>query len=37
MQEIKIENNIETRIDSYLAEYLDESRSKIAKMLKENY
>lgn len=37
MQEIKIENNIETRVDSYLAEYLDESRSKIAKMLKENY
>ena len=35
MQEIKIEGNIETRIDSYLAEYLDESRSKILKMLKD--
>ena len=35
MQEIKIEENIDIRIDSYLAEYLDESRSKILKMLKD--
>lgn len=35
MQEIKIEENINIRIDSYLAEYLDESRSKILKMLKD--
>lgn len=35
MQEIKIEGNIDIRIDSYLAEYLDESRSKILKMLKD--
>lgn len=35
MQEIKIEENIDIRIDSYLAEYLDESRSKIVKMLKD--
>ena len=35
MQEIKIEGNIDIRIDSYLAECLDESRSKILKMLKD--
>ena len=35
MQEIKIEENIDIRIDSYLAEYLDESRSKVLKMLKD--
>ena len=35
MQEIRIEENIDVRIDSYLAEYLDESRSKILKMLKD--
>jgi len=35
MQEIKIEENVDTRIDSYLAEYLDESRSKVLKMLKD--
>ena len=37
MQEIKIEENIDIRIDSYLAEYLDESRSKILKMLKDGF
>lgn len=35
MQEIKIEENIDVRIDSYLAEYLAESRSKVLKMLKD--
>lgn len=35
MQEIRIEENIDIRIDSYLAEYLDESRSKVLKMLKD--
>ena len=37
MQEIKIEKDIDIRIDSYLAEYLEESRSKIVKMLKDSY
>lgn len=35
MQEIRIEENIDIRLDSYLAEYLDESRSKVLKMLKD--
>lgn len=37
MQEIKIDEKIDTRIDSYLATLLSMSRSKIAKMLKEKY
>lgn len=37
MQEIVVEENINTRIDNYLALQLDESRSKITKMLKEGY
>lgn len=36
MQEIRIEENINERIDSYLAENLSLSRSKVAKMLKDN-
>lgn len=37
MQEIEITEKVNTRIDSYLATLLSMSRSKIAKMLKENY
>ena len=37
MQEIKVENDLNVRVDQYLAEYLKESRSKIAKMIKQNY
>ena len=36
VQKIKIEENVDIRIDSYLAEYLNVSRSKILKMLKSN-
>ncbi len=35
MQEIKIEENTNTRIDTFLANALNVSRSKVAKMLKE--
>ncbi len=37
MQEITVEENLKTRIDSFLSEQLEESRSKIAKMLKQEY
>lgn len=37
MQEVKIEEDLDIRIDNYLSEYLNESRSKIAKMIKQNY
>ncbi len=37
MQEMEITEKVNTRIDSYLATLLSMSRSKIAKMLKENY
>jgi len=37
MQEVKITENINTRIDNYLASLLDVSRSKITKMIKDNY
>lgn len=37
MQEIEITEKVNTRIDSYLATLLSMSRSKVAKMLKENY
>lgn len=37
MQEFEITEKVNTRIDSYLATLLSMSRSKVAKMLKENY
>lgn len=37
MQEIKIDNDLNIRIDNYLSEQLGESRSKVAKMIKQNY
>lgn len=37
MQEIVIEEDVKVRIDSYLTEQIGESRSKIAKMLKQEY
>lgn len=37
MQEFEITEKVNTRIDSYLATLLSVSRSKVAKMLKENY
>ena len=37
MQEVKIEEDLDIRIDNYLADILDESRSKIAKMIKNDY
>lgn len=37
MQEVKIESDLDMRIDNYLAGILNESRSKIAKMIKEEY
>lgn len=37
MQEVKIEEEINIRIDNYLSNLLDESRSKITKMIKEKY
>ena len=33
---IKVEDNINTRLDSYLAEKLDLSRSKVQKLIKED-
>ena len=37
MQEVKIEEEINIRIDNYLSNLLDESRSKISKMIKDKY
>ena len=37
MQEVKVSDNLNVRIDNYLADVLDESRSKIAKMIKNDY
>lgn len=37
MQEIVVEENVISRIDNYLASKLNESRSKITKMLKQEY
>lgn len=37
MQEVKVSDNLNIRIDNYLADILDESRSKIAKMIKNDY
>ena len=37
MQEIKVNEDLNVRIDNYLSDILDESRSKIAKMIKDNY
>lgn len=37
MQEVKVSDNLNIRIDNYLADVLDESRSKIAKMIKNDY
>ena len=37
MQEIKVSEDLNVRIDNYLSNVLDESRSKITKMIKDNY
>lgn len=37
MQEVKVSDNLNIRIDNYLAGILNESRSKIAKMIKNDY
>ena len=37
MQEVKIEEDLNVRIDNYLSNLLDESRSKISKMIKDKY
>ena len=37
MQEVTVSDNLNVRIDNYLADILDESRSKIAKMIKNDY
>ena len=37
MQEIKVSEDLNIRIDNYLSSVLEESRSKIAKMIRENY
>ncbi len=37
MQEVKIEEDLDVRIDNYLSNLLDESRSKISKMIKDKY
>ena len=37
MQEVKVNDNLNIRIDNYLSDLLNESRSKIAKMIKNDY